>query len=327
MKLCKQHQLIAILIMVLLVMGCSSEKTAQKEGSLKGEYITILTGGSSGVYFPLGGTLAKLYQEKLSAVATSQSTAASAENATKLNQKKAEVGFLMGDTALDAYKGIDSFEQTGAQKNLRSIAALYPNYLQIATIKNRNITSITELKGKRLAVGAPGSGTEISAKRVLEAYDMTYDDVKVDYLSFAEGIDGMKNGTVDAVVISSGIPNSGLLELATTEEVVILEIEEENIHKINGKYPSFFSTIIPEGTYAGQEQDVNTIGVYNVLLTHKDVSENTVYLMTKTMFEHIEELKDTHHAAKDIDVNKARENLPAPLHPGAEKYFTELNSK
>jgi uncharacterized protein len=316
-------------VFVLVCAGCSSGASTKENGknnekSLEGEYITILTGGSSGVYFPLGGALAKLYQEKLGAVATSQSTAASAENATKLNQKKAEVGFLMGDTAADAYQGVDSFEKNGPQTNLRSIAALYPNYLQIVTTKKTGITSIESLKGKRLAVGAPGSGTEISAKRVLNAYGITYDDLKVDYLSFAEGIEGMKNGTVDAVVISSGIPNSGILELATTEEIVVIDIPEEKILEMSKKYPAFFSTKIPAGTYEGVNQDVNTIGVYNVLMTHKDVPEETVYQLTKTMFENIQVLKDTHNAAKDIDVKKAQEGLPAPLHPGAEKYYKEL---
>jgi len=297
---------------------------ADTSDALKGQYITILTGGSSGVYFPLGGTMAKVFQEKLGATATSQSTAASAENAKKLNQKKAEVGFLMADTAGDAYEGVDSFAESGAQENLRSIAALYPNYLQMVTTKDTGIKTIEELKGKKLAVGAPGSGTEISARRVLDAYGMNYDDVEEDFLSFAEGVEGMKNGTVDAVVISSGLPNAGVLELATTKEVVLLEISEDKVKKMAEKYPSFFATPVPKGTYDGQEEDVTTVGVNNVLLTHKDVPEETVYLMTKTFFENLQAFKDTHNAAKDISIDKAKQGLPAPLHPGAEKYYNEV---
>jgi TRAP transporter TAXI family solute receptor len=328
--------LASVTALALALGGCSSQEAgsdkqeekpsaspAEAAADLKGEYVTILTGGSSGVYFPLGGTLAKIYQEKLGATATSQSTAASAENAKKLNQQKAELGFLMGDTAADAYEGVDSFKESGAQENLRSVAALYPNYLQIVTIEGTGVETIEDLKGKKLAVGAPGSGTEISANRLLKAYGMTYDDLKVDFLSFAEGVEGIKNGTVDAVVISSGLPNSGVLELATTKEVKVLEISEEIIGQLAKDYPAFYSAPIPKETYEGMAEDVTTIAVNNVLMTHKDVPEETVYLLTKFMYENLKQLQDTHNAAKDISIDKAQTGLPAPLHPGAEKYFTE----
>jgi TRAP transporter TAXI family solute receptor len=318
-----------IVVLSLIAVGCSG-KADSSSGSdnaaadLKGEYVTVLTGGSSGVYFPLGGTLAKIYQEQLGATATSQSTAASAENAQKLSQKKAELGFLMADTASDAYKGVDSFKDSGALENLRAVAALYPNYLQVVTIKGNGIEKIEDLKGKKLAVGAPGSGTEISASRLLKSFGMSYDDLTVDYLSFSEGVEGMKNGTVDAVVISSGIPNSGVLELATTKEINILEINDAKIQEMAKEYPSFFSTQIPGGTYEGLDKDVNTIGVNNVLMTHKDVSEQTVYLLTKAMFENLDKLKNTHNSAKVISLENAQTGLPAPLHPGAEKYYNEV---
>lgn len=292
------------------------------ENALEGEFITILTGGSSGVYYPLGGTLAKIYQD-LGAKANSQSTSASAANATTLNQGKAEIGFTMGDAAADAYEGIDSFEETGAQENIRSISALYTNYLQIVATKDSGITTVADLKNKRVAVGAPASGTEISAKRILAAYDMDYDDVRADFLSFSEGVEGMKNGNIDAVVISSGLPNAGILELATTKEIIIVEIEEDKILEMQKDYPTFFPTTVPSDTYDSMESDVNTVGVNNYLITHKDVSDDIAYAMTKALFENISEMQNSHNAAKDIDINKALENLPAPLHPGAKKYFDE----
>ncbi|MGY0691956.1 TAXI family TRAP transporter solute-binding subunit [Virgibacillus sp. FSP13] len=288
---------------------------------LKGEFITILTGGSSGVYYPLGGALAKIYQE-MGANANSQSTAASSANATTLNQGKAEIGFSMGDAASDAYKGTDSFEEQGAQENLRSIASLYPNYLQIVATKESGIKTVEDLKGQNVAVGAPASGTEISAKRVLAAYDMTYEDIEEDFLSFAEGVEGIQNGTIDAVVISSGLPNAGVLELQTSKEIVIVEIAEEKVLKMQEDYPAFFPATVTKDVY-DTDRDVPTIGVNNVLLTHKDVSDEVAYEMTKGIFENLDQLKDTHNAAKDIDMEKALENLPAPLHPGAKKYFDE----
>lgn len=290
--------------------------------ALDGEFITILTGGSSGVYFPLGGTLAKIYQD-LGAKSNSQSTSASAANATTLNQGKAEIGFTMGDAAADAYEGIDSFEEQGAQENIRSIASLYTNYLQIVATKDSGIDTVADLKGKRVAVGAPASGTEIAAKRVLRAYDMDYDDIKADYLSFAEGVEGMKNGNIDAVVISSGLPNAGILELATSKDVHIVEIAEDKVLEMQKDYPTFFPTSVPKETYDKMEADVPTLGVNNYLITHKDVSDDVAYAMTKALFENIEEMQNSHNAAKGIEMEKALENLPAPLHPGAKKFFDE----
>ncbi|WP_017381384.1 TAXI family TRAP transporter solute-binding subunit [Paenisporosarcina sp. TG-14] len=324
-----------IMSFILILAGCNTKdgetvKTSADSNAgekdyaeaLDGEFLTILTGGSSGVYFPLGATLAKMYQD-MGAKSNSQSTAASAVNAITLNLGKAEMGFLMGDTAADAYEGIDSFEEQGAQENIRSIASLYTNYLQIVATKDSGIKTIEDLKGKKVAVGAPASGTEISAKRVLAAYDMTYDDIKEDYLSFAEGVEGMKNGNIDAVVISSGFPNAGILELGTSKEIAIVEIDEEKILEIQKKYPTFFPTTIPKDTYDGMEEDIQTVGVNNILMTHKDVSDEVVYAMTKALYENISQLQNSHNAGKEIDIKTALENLPAPLHPGAKKFFDE----
>ncbi|MDY0404919.1 TAXI family TRAP transporter solute-binding subunit [Virgibacillus sp. 179-BFC.A HS] len=323
----KKIAILAIcLAFVLLLSACGNGKNSDKatknsDKPLDGEFITILTGGSSGVYYPLGGTMAKIYQG-MGAKANSQSTAASAANATTLNQGKAEIGFSMGDAAADAYEGVDSFEKQGAQKNLRSIASLYPNYLQIVATKESGIETVEDLKGKNVAVGAAASGTEISAQRVLAAYDMSYDDINEDFLSFAEGVEGMQNGTIDAVVISSGLPNAGVLELQTNKDIVIVEIAKSKVEQMQQKYAAFFPTIIPRDVYE-LDKDVETVGVNNVLLTHKDVPDDVVYEMTKGIFENIDQLKDTHNAAKDIDIDQALKNLPAPLHPGAKKYFDE----
>src|SRR5699024_6674026 len=245
----KRFGLLSLIIIMAFVMTACGDDKASKDNdgdgggdvSLDGEFITILTGGSSGVYYPLGGTLAKIYSD-LGAKANSQSTAASATNATTLEQDKAEVAFAMGDTIADAVEGIDSFEEQGAQENLRAMASLYTNYMQVVTTKDTGIVTVGDLRGKTIAVGAPGSGTEISARRILAAYDMTYDDITPDYLSFAEGVEGIKNGNVDAVVISSGLPNAGILELDTTEDIAIVEIEEDKINALAEDYPAYFST-------------------------------------------------------------------------------------
>jgi uncharacterized protein len=326
-----------LLVLVLVISACngendkgsSNDKDKNKDvvgddytEAFKDEFITILTGGSSGVYFPLGGTLSKIYQDA-GATANSQSTAASATNAITINQGKAEIAYAMGDTVADAYEGIDSFEEQGAQENILSIASLYTNYLQIVATKASGIKTIEDLKGKRVAVGAPASGTEISAKRILSVYNMSYDDITADYLSFSEGVEGMQNGNIDAVVISSGLPNAGILELNTTQEISIVEISEEKVLQMQKEFPAFSPAKVPKDTYDGMEKDVSTVGVNNVLITHKDVSDDVAYAMTKALFENIDDLRASHNAAKDIDINHALENLPAPLHPGAKRYYDE----
>lgn len=327
----KRFGLLSLIIIMAFVMTACGDDKASKDNdgdgggdvSLDGEFITILTGGSSGVYYPLGGTLAKIYSD-LGAKANSQSTAASATNATTLEQDKAEVAFAMGDTIADAVEGIDSFEEQGAQENLRAMASLYTNYMQVVTTKDTGIVTVGDLRGKTIAVGAPGSGTEISARRILAAYDMTYDDITPDYLSFAEGVEGIKNGNVDAVVISSGLPNAGILELDTTEDIAIVEIEEDKIKALAEDYPAYFSTSVPSDTYESMDSDVNTIGVNNVLMTHSEVSDDLVYAMTKAFFDNIDQMRDSHNAAQEIELETALDNLPAPLHPGAEKYYEEI---
>lgn len=305
--------------------GETSDDAGSAGGSveeiLDGEFVTILTGGSSGVYYPLGGTLADMFQS-LGANANSQSTAASAANATTLNQGDAEIGFSMGDSAADAYEGVGSFEEQGAQENIRSLASLYPNYLQIVATEESGVETVEDLKGKNVAVGAPASGTEINAQRVLAAYGMSYDDINEDYLSFSEGVEGIQNGNIDAVVISSGLPNSGVLELQTTQEIVIVEIDEDTILGMQDDYPAFFPTTVPKDVY-DLEADVTTIGVNNVLLTHSEVPDDIAYAMTKAIFENVDQLRDAHNAAQDILIEDALDNLPAPLHPGAERYFEE----
>lgn len=306
--------------------GESSGDNGDSEGGsveeiLDGEFVTILTGGSSGVYYPLGGTLADMFQN-LGASANSQSTAASAANATTLNQGDAEIAFSMGDAAADAYEGIDSFEEQGAQENIRSLASLYPNYLQIVATAESGIETVEDLTGMRVAVGAPASGTEISAQRVLQAYGMSYDDINADFLSFSEGVEGIQNGNIDAVVISSGLPNAGVMELQTTQDIVVVEIDEDTILGMQEDYPAFFPTTVPQDVYE-MDEDVTTIGVNNVLLTHSDVSDDVAYAMTKAIFDNLDQLRNTHNAAQDISLEEALDNLPAPLHPGAERYFEE----
>ncbi|GAW91584.1 TAXI family TRAP transporter solute-binding subunit [Calderihabitans maritimus] len=289
---------------------------------LEGIFVTILTGGSSGVYFPLGGALAGIYKEKLGASATFQSTSASAENCFKLARGEGELAFAMADTVADAYYGEGRF-QGNALKNLRAVSAMYSNYFHVVTTAENNISSLKSLRGKRVAVGAHGSGTEINAKRVLNAAGITYAEIEEQFLSFAEAIQGLQEGTIDVAILSSGIPNAAISKLSQTEEIILIPIQSELVSRLQQQYPAYNIGAIPGGTYEGIANDVITITVKNLLITHEGLSDEMVYQLTKAFFENLDTLRETHSAANSITLEKALEGLPIPLHPGAKRYYQE----
>jgi hypothetical protein len=326
-----------MLVMALIatsLIGCSqavaeepaAEAPASEESEtvMENQFITILTGGSSGPYFALGGALANVLNEKLSyANASVESTGASAVNSTKIAMGEAEVAFAMNNVVSFAYEGIESFAEKGKFDNLRGIAALYPNHCQVITLADTGIQEIGDLVGKKVGVGAPGSGTEVDARNILNIYGITYDDIDEDFLSYAEAIEQLKNGTVDAAFLTSGLPNATIMDLATTHDVVVVPIRADKVEELTAKVPYYKSEIVPAGTY-GNEEDVETAAVVSMMITREDLDEQVVYDITKALFENLQVLKDTHSVANKIDVSKYYEGMPIPLHPGAAKYFEEI---
>ena len=210
-------------------------------------------------------------------------------------------------------------------QDLRGLTALYPNFVQVVTTEKSGITSIKDLQGKRVGVGAANSGVELNARLILEAYGMNYDDISQDYLSYSEAIDQIKNGMVDAAFVTSGVPNSTIIDLSVTHKTVILPIEGEAITYLVKKYPFFSTGVIPGSTYS-QQDDVKTATITNLLLINKSISDDTAYHITRTIFEHLDTLYDAHSAAKNISLQHVADGMPIPLHPGAEKYFKEVGA-
>ena len=313
-----------ILLVVGLFTGCSGKKEeAAGEKSAGPVFVTIATGGSSGAYFALGGAISNQLNQKVEGINSSvQSTGASAVNATLLGTEKVELAFAMNDVVSYAYTGTEVFQEKGKVENLRGIAAMYPNFVQLVTVEKTGIKEVSDLKGKRVGVGAPGSGTEVNARQILKAYGITYDDIKADYLSYAEAIEQMKNGAVDAAFLTSGLPNSTIMDLATTQDVKIVPIRKEAVENLAKEYPFYASEVIPAGTY-DNEEDVETAAVQTLLVTRADLSDDLVYNITKTIFENLDALRETHSAANSIKLESVRKGMPIPLHPGAEKYFNE----
>lgn len=323
---------LALLLALLALTACGQGQPAQQsgeqsEGSSQQEpqFITIATGGTSGVYYQLGGTLAKLIEEQLGYKTSVQATGASVENINLLMNNQAEIAFSISDSATQAYEGTGPFEGQAPMTDLRAMAAIYPNVIQLVTTEDTGIKTFEDLKGKRVSVGDRNSGTEINARMIFEAHGMTYDDVKVDYLSFGESIDQIKNGMIDAAVISSGLPNSAIMDLAVTHKVRLIPISESALNYLQEKYPFFMPLTIPADMYDTAE-DTQTVKVANVLLVNHRLSEDVVYNLTKAIFDNLEALYSAHNAALDIKLETVTEGLLVPLHPGAEKYFKEVGA-
>jgi TRAP transporter TAXI family solute receptor len=286
------------------------------------QFINVLTGGTSGVYYPLGVALGKIYGEKISGVKTQvQATKASVENLILLEQGRGEIAFTLGDSLKSAWDGDEEAGFKSKLGKLRTIGAIYPNYIQLVATKDSGITTLADLKGKSLSVGAPKSGTELNTRAILNAAGMSYKDLgKVEYLPFAESVDLMKNRQLGATLQSAGLGVASIRDLATSSDVVVVAVPKAVVDKIG---PPFVAVNIPANTYRGQDKDVPTAAVINYLVTHSGMSDDVVYQMTKQVFENLPELVSAHAAAKDIKLEAAAKDSPIPLHPGAEKYFRE----
>ncbi|RXT54477.1 C4-dicarboxylate ABC transporter [Bosea sp. Tri-44] len=290
------------------------------------DFINVLTGGTSGVYYPMGVALSKIYGDKIANTRPSvQATKASVENLVLLQQGRGEIAFTLGDSLDAAWKGDEEAGFKTPLKKLRGITAIYPNYVQIVASKESGIKTLGDLKGKRLSVGAPKSGTELNARAILGAAGITYKDLgKIEYLPFAESVELMKNRQLDATLQSAGLGVASIRDLASSVEIVVVEVPKAVIDKAG---PPFVSTPIPANTYGGQTTDVNTAAVVNYLVTHEGVKEELVYQMTKNIFENLGELGSSHSAGKSIKLENALDGMPVPLHPGAARYLKEKGLK
>ena len=286
------------------------------------EFINILTGGTSGVYYPLGVALSQVYGEGIpQARVQVQATKASVENLNLLQDGKGELAFSLGDSVKLAWEGDAEVGFAEPLDKLRGVAAIYPNFIQIVATADSGITDLEGLKGKALSVGAPKSGTELNARAIFEAAGMSYDDLgKTEYLPFAESVELMKNRQLDATLQSAGLGVASIKDLAASVPISMVAVPPEIVEELGAPY---VAATIPAGTYEGQDADVPTAAVINFLVTHEGVSEETVYQMTRLLFESLPALEAAHVAAKAISLDDALTGMPIPLHPGAERFYKE----
>jgi TRAP transporter TAXI family solute receptor len=302
-----------------LVAGAIAVSTPVAQAS---EFINILTGGTSGVYYPLGVALSDIYAKGIDGARTQvQSTKASVENLNLLQQGKGELAFALGDSVKYAWEGNAEVGFKAPLTKLRAIAAIYPNVIQIAALTDSGVKTVADLKGKSLSVGAAKSGTELNARAIFDASGMSYDDLgKLEYLPFSESVELLKNRQLDATLQSSGLGNAALKDLSTSQAITFVAVPADVAASLGAPY---VASTIPAGTYEGQTEDVPTVAVVNFLVTHEDVSDEVAYQMTKLLFENLDTLKAAHSAAGGISIEEAVKGSPIPLHPGAERYYKE----
>ncbi|MCK6414086.1 MAG: TAXI family TRAP transporter solute-binding subunit [Giesbergeria sp.] len=288
------------------------------------QFVNVLTGGQSGVYYPLGVALSQVYAKSIPNVrATAQVTKASAENLNLLQAGRGELALALADAVSDAWKGDAEAGFPKKLDKLRGLSGTYNNYIQIVANADAGIKSLADLKGKRISVGAAKSGTELNARAIFKAAGLAYTDMaKVEYLPFGESVELIKNRQLDATLQSAGLGVASIRDLATSVNIVVVPVPADVVAKVGDA--AYQAAVIPANTYSGQAQDIPTAAIPNFLVTHAGVSDELAYQLTKQMYENLTTLHAAHNAAKAIRRDSALKGMPVPLHPGAERYYREL---
>lgn len=302
-----------------LIAGCGGDSGSSAGGGK--QFLNIATGGTAGTYYPLGGALAELLNQNIKGMnASAQSTGASVANVNMLKDGSVDIAFIQNDIAYYAANGKEMFKDNKVE-NIRGIAALYPETVQFVTTADKGIKSIADLKGKKVAVGASGSGAEANARQILGAYGLTYDDIDVQYLSFGEAADALKDGNVDVGVVVAGFPTAAIQDLAANKSAALVNIDAEHADKLMKQYPYFTKITVPKGTYPGQEEDVSTVAVKCVIVTTDKLSDDLGEQIAKAIYEHLDRMKAAHAVGKYITKDTALEGMSVKMNAGAEKYL------
>jgi uncharacterized protein len=291
--------------------------------------ISITTGGTGGVYYPMGGGMANILSKYVPGLqATAEVTGGSVDNLKLVNAGKSEVAFSMADAGWEAYQGIDKFKDNKVP--VRTLMVLYPNKMHVVTIEGTGIGKLADLKGKRVSTGSAGSGTEIMAMRVLEAAGIDgKKDIKQERLGVAESVNAMKDRKIDAFFWVGGLPTAAVTDLAATPGIKIRLIDhDEATEAMNKKYgPLYVKGVIPAGTYGGQDKASTGVDVWNILVASDKMSDQMAYTIVKTLFEKKAEIVAVHKEAQNIELKSQASGSPIPFHPGAKKYLEEQGIK
>ncbi len=290
-------------------------------------FFGIATGGTGGTYYPLGGMLAQLISNtaempdtKISA--TAETGNASVANAQLLGRGEIESAFVAADILDAASRGVGQFDGSPLE-NLRAIGALYPETVQLVVRADSGIETFEDLKGKSISSGSPGSGQWQLLGDLLEAHGIAREEVSEDYSSFSQSVDKIKDGNLDASLITAGLPTSSVTDLANGHDIRIVPLNGPAIAKLQETQPYYANAVIAAGAYKGVDADVETLAVRAIWATHADVPEDLIYAVTKALYENTETLGQVHPMGKQISIDKALESVSIPVHDGAAKYYAE----
>ncbi|MDR0136618.1 TAXI family TRAP transporter solute-binding subunit [Metabacillus idriensis] len=315
--------MVMLLAVVMIISACGgNEKTSGSGGSgdSKPKTLRILTGGTGGTYYPLGGSFGDIISDSTDYKATVQSSGASVENMQTLKSGDAEIAFSQTDIATYALSGESMFKDNKID-NVLGLGTLYNETVQLITTDKSGIKSVEDLKGKKVSVGAIGSGAYLNATQVLEVHGLTVDDIQAQNLSFDESTEGIQGGSIDAAFVTAGTPTAAVETLSAQNKVVVVPLEADKVKELIEKYPFYSEDVVPSGTYKIGE-DVNTVAVKAMLVVQDELDEDLVYDITKSIFENTDKI--AHAKGKLIKAETALEGIgDLKLHPGAEKYFKE----
>lgn len=284
--------------------------------------LILATGGTAGTYYPFGGAMAKIWNSKIPGMnVTAQSTGASAENVRLINKKEAELALVQSDTIDFAYNAKEAFKEKLTKMN--AIAVLYPEVIQIVVRGDGPVKGFSDLKGLKIGVGAPGSGTEANFRQLLDIYGMKKEDVRAQYLSFSESAEQFKDKHIDAFIVTAGIPNAAIVDVAVMQNIRILSFPDDKVSQLTKKYPFLSSVVVPANTYKNQTAEVKTVAVAAVLIVNSEIKGDIVYNLTKALFENQTELALAHAKGKELNIKTAVSGVSIPFHPGSVRYYKE----
>lgn len=311
----KRLFIIAILAVTATLVASAAAFAASKT------FLSIATGGTSGTYYPIGGAIAQAVTKGSGIQATAETGNASVANINLVSKGDIEVAFAQNDISFWAYNGKLMFKTP--LKNIRAIAALYPEHIQLITAKGSNIKTIEDLKGKRVGVGAPGSGVEGDVRAIFEVAGLKYSNMKVDFLDFGATTSRFKDNQIDAGFVVAGFPTASVMDLSTTKDISLLSFDKAFLDKLSKAHPYFVKSKIPANTYRGVTADTMTPAVMALLVTHDKIPDKVIYDFTKAMFANIGDVHASHAKGKEINLKTALDGLTIPLHPGAAKFYKE----
>ena len=314
---------LAVVMSAALLTGCGGGGGDQASSGGGKTFLNIGTGGTAGTYYPIGGAIAEILNNKIDGMnASAQSTGATVANINMLKDGSVDMAIVQNDITYYAVNGTEMFQDKKVT-NLKGIASLYPETCQFVTLDSTGIKTIADLKGKRVAVGAAGSGAEANARQILEAYGITYDDIQVQYLSFGEGASALKDGNVDAAFLTAGFPTAAVQDISSQNKIRLLPVDPAKADELIAKYPFYTKTTIPAGTYQGFDEDVQTISVMAMLVVNDKVDDKLGYEITKAIFSNLDRIQAAHAVGKMISKENAEKGMSLDMNAGAKKFFDE----